>query len=54
MQIFIGVGPKIPLGRTDGINNAGIELPADLQPSTGSWDAMVWRSLASGMYLGKA
>ncbi len=48
MQISVGAGPKIPLGRTDVTNNAGIKLPADLQPSTGSWDAMLWGRFSKG------
>jgi hypothetical protein len=41
-QLIIGVGPKIPLGRTDYRDERGIVLPADLQPGTGAWDAMFW------------
>lgn len=48
MQVSVGAGPKIPLGRTDATNDAGIKLPADLQPSTGSWDAMFWGRLSKG------
>ena len=41
-DLVIGVGPKFPLGRTDHIDGRGILLPADLQPGTGSWDAVFW------------
>lgn len=41
-QLIIGLGPKIPLGRTDHQDERGITLPADLQPGTGSWDMMGW------------
>ncbi|MEM6765255.1 MAG: hypothetical protein AAF655_10025 [Bacteroidota bacterium] len=41
-QLTIGVGPKLPLGRIDFLDNNGILLPADLQPGTGAWDALFW------------
>ncbi len=41
-EVQIGVGPKIPLGRTDLSDDRGITLNADLQPGSGSWDAVMW------------
>lgn len=41
-DLLIGIGPKFPLGRTDYTDSRGILLPADLQPGTGSWDAVFW------------
>ena len=38
--LLLGAGPKFPLGRTDYTDSRGILLPADLQPGTGSWDAV--------------
>ncbi len=41
-QAVIGAGPKVPLGRANHRDERGIILPADLQPGTGAWDAMLW------------
>lgn len=41
-DLVLGTGPKFPLGRSDVRGSNGIVLPADLQPGTGSWDAMLW------------
>lgn len=41
-QWVIGVGPKIPTGRTDFTNRQGLTLAADMQPGSGSWDGIVW------------
>lgn len=40
--LTLGIGPKIPLGRSDHRDKRGIILPADLQPGTGAWDGMLW------------
>ncbi|MEL6675763.1 MAG: hypothetical protein AAFR61_26385 [Bacteroidota bacterium] len=39
---MVGLGPKAPFGRSDHTDSRGILLPADLQPGTGSWDALLW------------
>jgi len=41
-ELQLGVGPKLPLGRSDLTNKQGITLNADLQPGSGSWDAITW------------
>lgn len=40
--ISLGFGPKIPIGRIDFKNKQGNILLADLQPGSGSWDALFW------------
>ncbi len=45
VQWTIGIGPKMPLGRTNFTGNLGIALPADMQPGSGAWDLMFWSSL---------
>jgi hypothetical protein len=40
------MGPKIPLGKSDLKDERGINLNADLQPGSGSWDAITWVYLA--------
>ncbi len=45
----IGVGSKIPLGKSDILNDQGIQLTADLQPGSGAWDGLGWVSLAKGL-----
>jgi hypothetical protein len=41
-NLLIGIGPKIPTGRSDFTRNDGIILNADLQPGSGAWDALVY------------
>jgi hypothetical protein len=41
-ELQVGVGPKIPLGRSDLASGQGITLNADLQPGSGSWDMISW------------
>ena len=41
-EIQLGLGPKLPLGRTDLTNNFDISLNADMQPGSGSWDLISW------------
>jgi len=41
-ELQLGIGPKIPLGRSDLTDERGITLNADLQPGSGSWDAIIW------------
>jgi len=43
----LAVGPKFPTGRSDLTREDGIPLNADLQPGSGSWDALFW---ANGIY----
>jgi len=41
-NLLIGIGPKIPTGRTDFARDDGIILNADLQPGSGAWDAVMY------------
>jgi len=41
-EFQLGIGPKLPLGRTDLTNNLDITLNADMQPGSGSWDLITW------------
>lgn len=45
-EVQLGLGPKIPLGRSDLSDHHGIAFNADLQPGSGSWDAITWIYLA--------
>ncbi len=40
-SIFLTLGPKIPVGKSDLRDANDILLPADLQPGTGSWDVII-------------
>lgn len=42
----IGLGSKIPLGRSDILTAQGIQLTADLQPGSGAFDGIGWLSIA--------
>ena len=42
MEIQLGAGPKVPLGKTNMQDVRGITLNADLQPGSGSWDFITW------------
>jgi hypothetical protein len=42
----IGIGSKIPLGRSDILTEQGIQLTADLQPGSGAFDGIGWLSLS--------
>lgn len=68
-SLSIGIGPRLPLGRTDFLDNQGILLPPDLQPGSGSWDLSSWlmysrrglwspsstmTGLVTGQYTGKS
>jgi len=46
---LVGVGPKIPFGSTNKVTENGIALPADLQPGSGSWDAVFWSSFSHSL-----
>ena len=39
-ELLVAAGPKIPIGKTDARDEVGILLPPDLQPGSGSWDAV--------------
>ncbi len=43
----LATGAKIPTGKSDLTRHDGIPLNADLQPGSGSWDALVW---VNGIY----
>lgn len=45
-ELQLGLGPKIPLGRSDVSDQRGITLNADMQPGSGSWDAISWIYMA--------
>jgi len=42
----VGVGTKIPFGKSDILNDQGIQLTADLQPGSGAWDGLSWLSVS--------
>lgn len=42
MDLQIGAGPKIPLGKSDLTDERGITYNADMQPGSGSWDLLTW------------
>ena len=52
-QLIMGAGPKFPLGRADYTDSRGIILPADLQPGTGAWDAMLWGNYSLQRIMGR-
>jgi hypothetical protein len=41
-ELQLGLGPKLPLGRTDRASKNNIILNADMQPGSGSWDLITW------------
>jgi hypothetical protein len=41
-EFLTGVGPKIPLGKSNMSNPDGITYNADLQPGSGAWDVIAW------------
>lgn len=45
----LGVGTKLPLGKSDIITEQGIQLTADLQPGSGAWDGLGWASVSKGL-----
>jgi len=45
-ELQVGLGPKFPLGKSDLKDERGITLNADLQPGSGSWDAITWIFMA--------
>lgn len=42
----LGIGTKVPLGKSDLISKQGIQLTADLQPGSGAFDGIGWLSLS--------
>jgi hypothetical protein len=46
---LFGFGPKIPFGPTDRTSDRGISLPADLQPGSGAWDAVIWGTVSRSL-----
>lgn len=42
----IGLGSKLPLGKSDIVSDRGIQLTADLQPGSGAFDGIGWISLS--------
>ena len=47
-ELSIGFGPKAPLGQHDVRTDQGILLPADMQPGSGAWDAVLWAYFYKG------
>lgn len=45
----LGVGTKVPLGKSDILTEQGIQLTADLQPGSGAWDGLGWLSVSKGL-----
>jgi len=41
-NLLIGIGPKMPTGKTDFTRTDGILLNADLQPGSGAWDGLIY------------
>lgn len=44
-DLVLAAGPKLPTARTDHVNNQGLTLAADMQPGSGSLDAIFWSYL---------
>ena len=42
LDLILGGGLKLPTGRSDGVNNIGLLLPADMQTGSGSTDGITW------------
>ncbi len=45
----IGLGAKVPVGKSDLTTAEGFQLIADLQPGSGAWDALGWLSASKGL-----
>ncbi|WP_273568127.1 hypothetical protein [Maribacter halichondriae] len=45
----IGLGTKVPLGKSDLTTEEGFQLTADLQPGSGAWDVLGWSSFSKGL-----
>ena len=42
----LGVGTKVPIGKSDLTTEEGFLLNADLQPGSGAWDVLGWMSIS--------
>ncbi len=42
IDLQIGAGPKVPLGKSNLTDDRGITYNADMQPGSGSWDILSW------------
>ncbi len=42
----LGLGTKVPLGKSDLTTQEGFQLTADLQPGSGAWDGLGWLSIS--------
>jgi hypothetical protein len=49
--IYAGIGPKLPTGSTSQINAAGSLYPMDIQPGTGTLDAISWLSFSKSHFI---
>ena len=47
----VGLGPQVPLGRTNLLSDRGLFLVEDLQPGSGAWDAIMFSSLSITSFL---
>ncbi|SDL73542.1 hypothetical protein SAMN04488514_102523 [Kriegella aquimaris] len=45
----VGLGTKVPLGKSDLTTAEGFQLIADLQPGSGAWDVLGWSSVSKGL-----
>lgn len=45
----LGLGTKIPLGKSDLVSQQGIQLTADLQPGSGALDGVGWLSVSKNL-----
>lgn len=45
----LGLGTKIPLGKSDLVSEQGIQLTADLQPGSGAFDGVGWLSISKNL-----
>lgn len=50
-DLVVAAGPKLPTARTDHVNNQGLTLAADLQPGSGSVDAIFWSYFQKSRFL---
>lgn len=45
IKLIGGLGPKIPIGKSDLKDSDGLTLNADLQPGSGAWDAVFFHRI---------
>lgn len=48
-SVNVGIGTKAPLGKSDIVSEQGIQLTADLQAGSGSWDDLGWISVSKNL-----